>query len=40
VGIKEGIIPSGFSGTCLVFGVFDLKPIVAYAKANPFAAIK
>jgi hypothetical protein len=35
VGIKEGIVPSGLSGTGLVFGVFDLKPIVAYAKANP-----
>jgi hypothetical protein len=35
VGIKEVIIPSGLSDTGLVFGVFNLKPIVAYAKANP-----
>jgi hypothetical protein len=36
--LKEGIVPSDLSGKCLVlgfFGVFDLKPIVAYTKANP-----
>jgi len=38
VGIKEGIVPSGLSGAGLVFGVFDLKPIVAYAKANPLGS--
>jgi hypothetical protein len=34
-GLKKGIAPSGLSGAGLVFGVFDLKPIVAYTKANP-----
>jgi len=36
VGIKEGKVPSGLSGAGLVFGVFDLKPFVAYTKANLF----
>jgi hypothetical protein len=35
VGIKTKEVPSGLSGAGLVFGVFDLKPIVAYTKANP-----
>jgi hypothetical protein len=39
-GLKERIVPSGLSGAGLVFGVFYLKPIVAYTKANPFAATK
>jgi hypothetical protein len=34
-GLKEEIVPSGLSGAGLVFGVFDLKPTVAYSKANP-----
>jgi hypothetical protein len=40
VGIKEVIVPSGLSGAGLVFGFFDLKPIVAYTKANPFVETK
>jgi len=32
---REEFRAASWSGAGLVFGVFDLKPIVAYAKANP-----